>query len=436
MKILKTLSFLILAMASVAVQAQTSRAELLAHPELASSNYCNYPNPSGHVTLPPAGYEPFYITHYGRHGSRYMTDDDVYKNLFNKLDSAHIMGILTPTGEETLRKMRIVNDDAKKRYGDLTQLGARQHRAIAHRMVTNFPSLMTKPLKVKANSSTVRRCMLSMANCCLELLTMNPQLDIEMNASEHDMYYLTPNDSIDIPKSKRDGELYDILSDFKHKMLNGKRLMTLLFNDTAKAKKLVDPHILADNLWEVNADLLCLPELQLSFNDVLTDDEIIDGFRAYNASWCLWEGLMPGAQPNYYAIYPLLRNFIDEARQMVNSGDEGVRLRFGHDSVLLPFAYIMGVKEAIHATDDMENLHNSFALYRLIPMAGNVQWVFFRKQGSNDVLVIFLMNENETSIPIQTDSYPYYHWTDVERYYREMLENANITYKSNDNEKQ
>ena len=38
-------------------KAQTSKAELRAHLELASGNYCNYPTPSGNVTPAPAGYE-------------------------------------------------------------------------------------------------------------------------------------------------------------------------------------------------------------------------------------------------------------------------------------------------------------------------------------------------------------------------------------------
>lgn len=419
---------------SLSSWAQSSRAELLSHIELATSNYCNYPNPTGHITPPPTGYEPFYITHYGRHGARYMTDDDAYVYLVNKLDSANDTGLLTPLGKDALRRLKLAYADAYKRDGDLTRLGARQHRAIAHRMFVNYPSLMRQPLDVKANSSTVRRCMLSMANFCLELKSLNPDITIDMNSSEHDMYYLTPNDSINIPKSKRDGELYDILSAFKRKMLNGRHQIELLFNDTAKAAQLVEPCTLADHLWNTAADMYCLPELNLSFNDLFTEDEFIDGFRAYNASWCLWEGLMPGAQPNYYAIYPLLINFLDEVRDMVRSGRSGVRLRFGHDSVLLPFSYILGVNEAVHGTDDMENLHNTFALYRLIPMAGNVQWVFFRKPGSDDILVKFLMNENETSIPIPTDLYPFYHWKDVENHYRTMLKNANMTYKTNLNE--
>ena len=411
------------------VSAQTSKAELLAHLELATGNYCNYPLPSGHVTPAPEGYEPFYVSHYGRHGARYMTDDDPYKYIIGKLDTAQTRGWLTDKGKEVLLRLRRAAADAWNRDGDLTRLGALQHQGIAHRLATNYPALLMQPVDVRANSSTVRRCILSMANFCQELKSMNPQLNITMDASKHDMYYLTPNDSIDIPQKGIDDPLYEKLDQFRHEKLNGRHQMALLFKDPAVVGDFVDGYQLADGLWNIASDMHCLPELELSFNDLFTVDELIDGFRVYNASWCLWEGLMPGSRPNYYAIYPLLQNFLDEADQLIASGRRQVRLRFGHDSVVLPFAFILGVKEAIHGTDDMENLHNTFAIFRLIPMAGNVQLIFFRKQGSDDILVKFLMNENDTSVPIATDCYPFYHWKDVSAHYRSILANANIKYK-------
>lgn len=429
MKINKLFLFCLMASMNLASQAQTSITELRAHLDLASGNYCNYPNPSGHVTPAPTGYEPFYVNHYGRHGSRYMTDDDHYKYTIAKIDTAKSLGLLTPFGEDILKRLHVAADNAYRRAGDLTKLGGRQHRAIAHRLCVNYPSLMQQPIHVRANSSTVRRCMLSMANFCQELKIMNPKLDITMDASEHDMYYIIANDSIVIPHSERDGELYEELDKFRHKMLNGRHQFELLFTNPEAAGKFIDHYTFTDALWNIAADMDCLPELNLSFHDLFTDDEYIDGFRSYNASWCLWEGLMPGAQPNQYAHFPLLINFLDEADLMIRSGKSGVRLRFGHDSTVLPFAYILGLKEAINGTDDMENLHNQFALFRLIPMAANIQLIFFRKQGSDDILVKFLMNENETSIPIKTDCYPFYHWKQVESYYRNMLKEANITYK-------
>ena len=66
------ISFTALVCTVTPVKAQTSRAELLAHMELASGNYCNYPLPTGQITPAPDGYEPFYVSHYGRHGARYI----------------------------------------------------------------------------------------------------------------------------------------------------------------------------------------------------------------------------------------------------------------------------------------------------------------------------------------------------------------------------
>ena len=410
--------------------AQTSREELLSHIELTAANYANYPNPTGHLTPAPKGYEPFYISHYGRHGARYQTSDKAYKRLQNQLDTALSIGLLTEYGKNVRNRITLVAADAKGRAGSLTQLGARQHKAIAKRMFDNYPSLMTQPLSVTANASTSRRVIHSMENFCAELKNLNPAYDITMAAREEDLYYIKANKKINVPDSPTEDELYHKLKKFRKKMLAWTPQMEAIFTDPERAKSFIDAYTFADDLYNVAADMYCLPELNLSFNDVFGEEGMINGFRSYNAAWCLWEGLMPGAKKNYYMIYPLLQNFLDEADEVIAKGGQGLRLRFGHDSVVLPFAFALGFKEAIGATDDMENLHKDFTIFRLIPMAANIQWVFYRKGKSKDILVKFLMNENETSIPVKTDCYPYYHWKDVEKYYRQMIKDANITYKS------
>jgi len=410
--------------------AQTSREELLSHIELTAGNYANYPLPTGHLTPAPEGYEPFYISHYGRHGARYMTSDDAYRRLRDQLDSARTLGILTDYGKDVRSRIKKAAADAKSRGGELTALGARQHKAIAKRMFDNYPTLLSQPLEVNANASNSRRVMLSMAYFCQELKTLNPSLTIEMDASEHDLYYIKSNKTIVVPDSPTDDELYSVLKKFRHKMLNGKPQMEAIFTDPERAEDFIDPYTFADDLYNVAADMYCLPELKLSFDDVFGEDGMIDGFRSYNAAWCLWEGLMPGAKRSYIRLYPLLQNFLDEADAMIASGGSGLRLRFGHDSVVLPMAFIFGFQEATGATDDMEDLHNHFSIFRLIPMAANIQLVFFRKAGSDDILVKFLMNENETSVPLPTDCYPFYHWSDVEPYYRNMIEEEHLVYQT------
>lgn len=409
--------------------AQTSREELLSHIELTAGNYANYPAPTGHLTPAPAGYEPFYISHYGRHGARYMTSDKAYKRLQHQLDTALSLGLLTEYGKNVRSRIILAATDAKGRAGSLTALGARQHKAIARRMFDNYPSLLSQPLTVTANSSTSRRVVHSMENFCGELKELNPDLSITMAAREEDHYYIKSNKKIVVPDNDTEDALYSKLKKFRKKVLAWTPQMESMFTDVSKAQSFIDAYTFADDLYNVAADMYCLPELNLSFNDVLGEEGMIGGFRSYNAAWCLWEGLMPGAKKSYYMIYPLLQNFLDEADSVIASGGKGLRLRFGHDSVVLPFSFALGIREATGATDDMENLHKDFSIFRLIPMAANVQLIFFRKGKSKDILVKFLMNENETSIPVKTDCYPYYHWRDVDKYYRQMIKEANITYK-------
>ena len=54
-------------------------------------------------------------------------------------------------------------------------------------------------------------------------------------------------------------------------------------------------------------------------------------------------------------------------------------------------------------------------------MCGNIQIVFFRNR-KGEVLVKFLLNENEVGIPVDTDRYPYYRWEDVRSYYETLYQ--------------
>ena len=103
---------------------QESRKEIGQNVNLAGSNYLAYPVPTKPLTPAPKGKKPFYISHYGRHGSRFLIDrDDYYKTLdiFCSADSA---GKLTDMGKEVMSKVRLMCRESDKRYGELTELGA------------------------------------------------------------------------------------------------------------------------------------------------------------------------------------------------------------------------------------------------------------------------------------------------------------------------
>ena len=405
---------------TVGAAAQTSRRALTRDLGRTGSNYFAYPGPSQRVLTPaPAGYEPFYISHYGRHGSRYMTDNKFYVQAIGKLDTAAQLGILTPKGAEVLAKLRTGYADAKMRDGDLTKLGGRQHREIAHRMYDRFPEVLSLPLRVDAKSSTVGRCMISMFNFCQELQGLNPALDIRMDASNHDMRYVVENHRVKPEKAPA-------MEDYKHRLgvmwdkaHNPARLMRTLFTDVRKAETFVDGPELKEALYNVAEDLQNVPELELSLMDIFTKDELFDMWTCYNASWLIDCGLVPGSTPSYLQQKEVRDSIESIADRVIREGKPGLTLRFSHDSSVLPLAYMMGLKEATGARPDIEHLYKYISIDRLIPMAANIQLVFYRKDGSDDILVKFLLQENETTLPIKTDCAPYYHWQDVKRYWAE-----------------
>ncbi|MCC8114044.1 MAG: hypothetical protein LIP03_08655 [Bacteroidales bacterium] len=163
-----------------------------------ASNYYAYPLERSEVpelTPAPKGYEPFHIEHYGRHGSRWHIGQKAYNKPVEILEIAERNKQLTPRGEELLAQLRELQQAAIGRDGELSPLGAIQHRGIARRMVHNFPEVFADSGYVTARSSTVVRCILSMDNELQEMLAYNPALRITSDASEADMDYIARNDT-------------------------------------------------------------------------------------------------------------------------------------------------------------------------------------------------------------------------------------------------
>lgn len=408
----------LLLLLSAGVAAQTTRKEMFRDINRTGANYFVYPGPSQKALTPaPEGYEPFYISHYGRHGSRYMEDNGHYTFAIWALDTAAQLGILKPKGAEVLGILQKGYADAFNRDGDLTALGGRQHQEIARRMYDRFPSLLSQPLKADARSSTAGRCMISMFYFCQELQGLNPSMSIRMNASNRDMRFVVGNRRVRPEETPAMAGLEKQAEKLFSKAVDVSRLMKTLFTDVSRARSFIDVDSFLECLYNVSSDLQNLPELNLSLTDLFTKEELFGAWKACNAAILLECGLIPGSTPAYLQQMEVRDSIVSIADRVIRTGEPALTLRFSHDGSVLPLAYLMGLKEAMGGTTDLENLHKHISIDKLIPMAANIQLVFYRKAGSDDVLVKFLLNENETSVPVETDCAPYYHWQDVKRYW-------------------
>lgn len=94
-------------------------------------------------------------------------------------------------------------------------------------------------------------------------------------------------------------------------------------------------------------------------------------------------------------------------------------MRFGHETMVLPLTCLLGLNGYDKRIDKVADIEKEgWVNYRVFPMAANIQFVFYRKNDKdNDVMVKILLNEDEATLPIESDMAPLYHWKDVREYY-------------------
>ena len=408
------------------------------------SNYYAYPTPTAKYTKAPAGYKPFYLSHYGRHGSRFHQPADHYHALYNTLAKADSLGKLTDMGKSLLERAKYLDEYAAPRAGDLTQLGVAQHQGIAKRMVKNFPEVFKNDAYVEAYASTSVRCVVSMAAFLEELHAQKPKVEIHQESGKYLMSFISPldfgkiiNESNTPAWQKENEKLYS--------HVNPTRMMRAIFNDSNYIKKNVDGGDLLSKIYEIGNSLQGSPEIEFNFDDLWTDEELTARWHAQNAWWYSVLGNNSFAKKQGLEnARPLLKNVLDEADKVIaadtTKADKTAAkpakkttatLRFGHDTVIIPFAVLLQLENGSMNTGietaDMENLHKVWRDYEITPMAANVQFIFYKsaKKGS-PILVKVMLNEIEQKLPVTCDSAtikncpaaPYYRWDDVREFYK------------------
>ena len=274
---------------TLSVNAQQARSDIKANVNLAASNYLAYPGPQKKLSPAPAGYEPFYISHYGRHGSRYTIGKDSYNIPYFTLLKADSLGKLTPRGKEVLFIIKQLRDMGLSREGELTLLGAQQHRDIARRMYERFPQVFNGNTHIDAKSTVVIRCILSMENALQQLLVYNPKLDIRHDASRHDMYYMNDEHNA-YDKLRHDKLSKDSLKAFNARHSNSDHLMSVLFNDSEFVKS-IDRGRFVSELFK-QAKNLQSTDLRNKYSlwNIFSDDEIYNFWQMDNAGWYIYGG--------------------------------------------------------------------------------------------------------------------------------------------------
>lgn len=414
----------------MAATAQTAREEIAKNPDLAAGKYYAYQAPETELHKAPDGYEPFYISAFARHGSRYLTKKKKYDEPISVLSAADKAGKLTADGRKALDIALLLAAEAEGRYGELTPKGAQQHRELVRRMYHNFKPVFRNGIDIDARSTYKTRAFLSMAAACVELKGLNPKMHISTEASQHDEYYIKyKNETFEAQHLANMDSVY-------HKAdsvyIHPERLMKQLFNDEAYIRDNVkDPRKLMSDLFELDgiSQSSCdAPDLSFLF----TPEERYDMWQRNNFEWYYEKGASPLSGGRMFTLERnLLDNFITTADSIIASGKNAATLRYGHDTNLAPLAVLMGMDSLQHSTADWQQIAQTFRTYRIIPMCGNIQLVFYRKKGSGDILVKPLLNEREVSLPVESPYKSFYRWSDLRRYWKGVTASISLPEEAN-----
>jgi len=399
---------------------------------VSACNHAVYPYPDAKelptLTPSPAGYEPFFMDHYGRHGSRWLSSQNDYEYPVKALQKADQAGQLNELGQSVLRDLQRIALAAYQHAGDLSDIGAEQHRGIAKRMYRNFPDVFAGDAAIDARSTVVLRCILSMQNETMVLRALNPRLNITTDASYHDMHYMGYGHGEDTAAFHLRKDMDKIVDAMAKKTLNPSRFAAQLFNDTTWARTNLDLTMLMRKTYAVAGIIRGHHQFDdLTLHYLFSADELFELWRLKSVLWYLYSANAP-ANGNRMPFIEraLLRDIIEKADTAIATGNRGAAMRFGHESVVLPLACLMELDSANYSTTDLDNLHLHWRTYELIPMACNIQLILYRPIGAtkcdpDDILVKVLFNEHEATLPVAAAQGPYYRWSDLRAFYDKKL---------------
>lgn len=395
-------------------QAQSYKDLIEDNPERAGGVYHYYEYTPQEITKAPKGYKPFYISYYGRHGARYHTSGNLFRESVETLATAEKAGLLTEEGKLLKSQIDSLNTEHQGMFGMLTERGAAEHRGIAQRMSANYPEVFNgKRAEVECVSSYWPRCLISMANFTTAVKEKNGKLNFHYVTGPKYLDYISMDlDTKNVMKGSNvlRRHLLDSLVSYD-------RFFGAIFTDTAKATELIPkPKEFMDNVFiagSISPNTIGHPDIFSHFNE----DELIGLWISRNDKFYYSFGI--SAEEGEYVssiAKPLIEDIVAKADEAIEAGsDRAADLRFGHDVGLLPLVGTIGI-DGMEERWKSAGVHNHWFDFQMIPMASNLQMIFFRNK-KGDVLVKLVYNDKETSLPaLKAYSGPFYKWNDLREY--------------------
>lgn len=414
-------------LSSVVLSAQTQLQRMEKDPRAGASIYCPYSfDAESEVSKPKGGYKPFYISHFGRHGSRYFSRPAAWQSAICFFETAHTEGKLTAKGEALYTAIKMIHDAHDGMYGELAPLGAAEHRDIARRMYGREKPVFKskKRNQLRCISSVYSRCIMSMANFTEELSSLEPDLEVSYLAGKR-----YNNEFLNSPFPRDfNTEAEQIIDSLRRADLDPYSLLSLYVSDTEIVASVKNPYEVEMGLFNLWAICFDLDFLGVDMTPLIPLEELAKCSQIDNAA--KYAKVAVSDEFGKYTCVKglnLLKDFVTKADDALRQDSEvAADLRFAHDSAFLPMCSLLGIPG--YPTCAIDEAYRTWNVADAVPMCSNLQMVFYR--GKGDVLVKVLVNEKETTLngltPVQGI---FYRWNEI----KNLIEGLESTDDLNDN---
>lgn len=387
-----------------------SKKEIEADIELTGGTHSMYPTGQPVPTKAPKGYKPFYISHVGRHGARYALGSTIYEDVLKVWNDAAGKDLLTEEGKTLYEAYIGLYPQLAHREGQLTFKGQEQHRLIASQMMRNYPEVFKGQTHAEVVSTNVHRSIVSMYSCLQQLEEMDKTFWYNADYGYPYQAYLLP-------------EFAEFSTERKAKADKKQRKFRkeILDADAIVGRWFTNPKEVVENSQSfcrtMHSVLATLDNLDIEVPEVLytmfTPEERYSIWRFNNYRHYTNYGMSPDVENiRPAAMNPLLQDIVERANEDWANGVQ-LRLRYAHDTTIMPLLSLLGVNGMNCVVTDPYKVENYWRNYD-IPMAANLQLVFFRSKKNPEILVQVLLNGKEATLPLEMAAPGcFYRWEDI-----------------------
>lgn len=399
-------------------------------PGLSAGSLCGYHPQDTLTTEAPKGYTPFYISHIARHGSRYISKSG--STCFLVMDTLALFedkGMLTEEGLSLLEDLRMLHDISKNHFGELTELGAQEHRDICSRMFRHYPEVFTDATRrhITAYTTESPRVMASMDAFLSELSSRESGLEMTTStgswkrgneaSQEVTGHHIHRSDRENYKKSEKSFSKVckELRKDYDLKTFAGR-----IFLNPSKVRSSTLKFIAKNSFKTLKTGCVTDPETMPGPGKYFTPGELYYLWLSGDLSWSRYLR-SPGYESPFTKAYGggILEKIVEDADEALAAGSTtAATLRFSHDTYLLPVMASIPLEGTYLECSDKE-IPEYFQDYRYVCPACNVQLIFYRKGSKGKkVLVKFLVNEKETLIHgLNPVAGVYYDWAAVKDFW-------------------